>query len=154
MVLLRNLRFPGMRWLMAGMALNFLVMDANGGLMPVSPETLIHGGREHVLARNTDQALSKKNVILLEEATRLALLSDRLVVPGQRGAFSVGDVLIAVGLVVALRAAGGPTTSPARAEFARSVGPWVGQAGGGVTDETDPPRCHRSGSTRSSRCAC
>ena len=116
-VLLRNLRFPGMHWLLAGMALNFLVMAANGGLMPVSPETLIRGGREQVLARNTiGEPLTKKNVILPEEETRRALLSDRLVVPGQRGAFSVGDVLIAVGIVVALGAAGGSGTAPARVE--------------------------------------
>src|SRR5688500_3000452 len=49
-VLLANLRRPGMAWLLVGMGLNFLVMAANGGLMPVSPETLVRGGREYVLA--------------------------------------------------------------------------------------------------------
>jgi hypothetical protein len=111
-VILANLRRPGMGWLLAGMALNFLVMAANGGLMPVSPETLARGGREHVLARAGDggayaQAQPKKNLILREDETRLALLSDRLVVPGHPGAFSAGDVLIAAGIVVALGAAGG-----------------------------------------------
>ena len=117
-VILVNLRRPGMAWLLVGMGLNFLVMATNGGLMPVSPETLVRGGREHVLAhaRDSDGLVSapvqrKKNVILREEETRLALLSDRLVVPGHPGAFSVGDVLIAVGMVLALGAAGSSLSS-------------------------------------------
>ena len=114
-VLLANLRRPGMAWLLVGMGLNLLVMAANGGLMPVSPETLVRGGREHVLAQPPapagDGASSgviqrKKNVVLREEETRLALLSDRLIVPGHPGAFSAGDVLIAVGIVLALWATG------------------------------------------------
>ena len=114
-VLLANLRRPGMAWLLVGMGLNFLVMAANGGLMPVSPETLVRGGREHVLAQSPVPGgdggsggviQRKKNVVLREEETRLALLSDRLIVPGHPGAFSAGDVLIAVGIVVALWATG------------------------------------------------
>lgn len=110
-VLVANLRRPGMAWLLAGMGLNFLVMAANGGLMPVSPETLVRGGREHVLAQPSASGDNgviqrKKNVVLREEETRFALLSDRLVVPGHPGAFSAGDVLIAVGIVHALWATG------------------------------------------------
>jgi hypothetical protein len=55
-VLLANVRRSGVSWLLAGMGLNFLVMAANGGLMPVSPETLIKGGREHVLAQLTAES--------------------------------------------------------------------------------------------------
>ena len=120
-VLLANVRKPGMAWLMAGMGLNFLVMAANGGLMPVSPETLVRGGHGQVLAQlSADSggtpgvaAQRKKNVILPEEQTRLALLSDRLLVPGHAGAFSAGDVLIAVGIVLALGAAGASISVPA-----------------------------------------
>ena len=108
-VLLANLRRPGMAWLLAGMGLNVLVMAANGGLMPVSPETLVRGGREHVLALPQPPAPSsdgvvrrKKNIVLREEETRFALFSDRLVVPGHAGAFSAGDVVIAMGIVLAL----------------------------------------------------
>jgi hypothetical protein len=108
-VLVVNLGRPGMRLLLAGMALNFLVMGANGGLMPVSPETLVRGGRAQVLARTAigEPTRGNKDVLLREEETRFALLSDRLVIPGQRGSFSVGDVLIAAGIVLALYGAAG-----------------------------------------------
>ena len=98
-----------MRWLLAGMALNFAVMAANGGLMPVSPETLVRGGHGHLLARTAigGPLPSSKDVVLLPEQTQLELLSDRIVVPFWRGSFSLGDGLIAAGIVFALYAAGG-----------------------------------------------
>ena len=103
-VLAVNLMMPGMRWLLTGMLLNILVMGANGGFMPVSPETLVRGGRAQVLDHTAlgEPTRGNKDVLLREEETRFALLSDRLVIPGQRGSFSAGDVLIAAGIVVTL----------------------------------------------------
>lgn len=115
-VLALNLRVPGMRLLLAGMALNFCVMAANGGLMPVSPETLLRGGHGSSLARTPiGQPMRRsKDVLLREEETQLALLSDRIVLPMGRGSFSVGDVLIAAGMVVGLYGAAGSSLRAGR----------------------------------------
>jgi len=68
-------------------------MVANGGLMPVSPQTLARSGNGHVLQRiAVGQPLPRsKDIILPPEQTRLALLSDWLTVPWRRGSFSPGD---------------------------------------------------------------
>ncbi|RIK40828.1 MAG: hypothetical protein DCC55_13815 [Chloroflexi bacterium] len=89
-------------WLGLGLLLNLLVIVLNGGLMPVSPETLSR------LFTNTNpeewqvgqRVGTSKDIVLPEHATRLAWLSDRFLLPEwmpQRAAFSLGDVLIAVG---------------------------------------------------------
>jgi hypothetical protein len=105
-----NVRRPwraGMAIALAGLLLNLAVMVANGGLMPVSPQTLARPGNGYVLQRlSVGQPLPhSKDVILAPEQTRLALLSDWLTVPWRRGSFSPGDVLIAVGAFVVLQAA-------------------------------------------------
>jgi hypothetical protein len=106
-VALANLRLRWMSVLAAGLLMNLVVMAANGGLMPVSPETLARSGNGHVLQRvGPGQPLPRsKDVILPVEQTRLALLSDVLVLPGRPGSFSPGDVLIAAGAFLVLQAA-------------------------------------------------
>jgi len=99
-----------LRWIwivLAGVLLNTLVMVANGGLMPISPETLQHSGNAHVLARVPVGAPlpRSKDIILPEEQIRLAFLADRISMPGRPGSFSAGDVLIAGGMVLVLAAA-------------------------------------------------
>ena len=105
-----NRRLPAFWILAAGLVLNLAVILANGGFMPISPET---AGR--LLPQESLQALSLgerfgggKDILLLEESTRLALLSDRLLPPGwfpYQVAFSPGDVVVAVGafLLMALQ---------------------------------------------------
>jgi hypothetical protein len=112
-VALANLRVRWLGVVAAGLVLNLLVMGVNGGLMPVSPETLVRGGRGQVLERvAVGQPLPRsKDVILPVEQTRLAFLSDTLVVPWRRGSFSVGDVFIAVGVFLVLQ--GSVRTGPA-----------------------------------------
>lgn len=99
-----------LRWIwivLAGVVLNTLAMVANGGLMPISPETLQHSGNAHVLAHVPVGAPlpRSKDVILPEEQIRLAFLADRISMPGRPGSFSAGDVLIACGMVLVLAAA-------------------------------------------------
>lgn len=95
-----------------GLAFNLLVIALNGGLMPISPETLAQlvpdappghwqiGGRLGV----------GKDVVLPVAATRLSWLSDRFLLPDwlpYSGAFSLGDMFIAFGAFWLLWTLGG-----------------------------------------------
>ncbi len=98
-----NLRRPGLAILGIGLLLNFLPIIANGGLMPVTPETL---ARAHISseAQPGDWIHNSKDVLKLRDDAHLWFLSDRLVwaeLPGLR-VFSIGDLLIAGGLLVTL----------------------------------------------------
>jgi hypothetical protein len=103
-----NRRLAGVWLLGLGLLLNLAVIVLNGGLMPISPETVLR------LAPQTPPGLLTigarlgvtKDVVLSEAQTSLAFLSDRFILPnpftkGSSGnaaaAFSLGDVVIAVG---------------------------------------------------------
>jgi hypothetical protein len=97
-----NLRQPGFSLLAAGLALNLLVIALNGGLMPISPET-IQTLYPHLPADAWEVGQrfgTGKDVVLQMQDTRLWFLSDHLWLPESipyRAAFSPGDVLIALG---------------------------------------------------------
>lgn len=106
-----NLRRPGFSLLAAGLVLNLTVILLNGGLMPISPETIqtlfptLPAGSWELGQRFG----TGKDVVLLSQATRLWFLSDHLWLPGwipYRAAFSPGDVLIAGGAFWLLFASG------------------------------------------------
>jgi hypothetical protein len=88
----------------AGMILNFLAIVTNGGLMPISPATMEKAGQEDELAERTvgDPLPLSKDVLLEEDDTNLQWLTDRFVwsSPGPFSVFSIGDAIIATGLVV------------------------------------------------------
>ncbi len=104
-----NRRLPGFWLLGVGLLLNLAVIATNGGLMPISPETLtiVHG--DHAEEAMQSRAFGTKSVALAPEETRLEWLADRFTVPEQwpiQFAFSLGDVFIAVGAFWALWAGG------------------------------------------------
>jgi signal transduction histidine kinase len=90
-------------WILAlGTALNLIVIAANGGFMPISPETA-----SHLVSQETLQTIPEggrfgygKDILLLPENTSLVWLSDRFLLPEwspYQVAFSGGDLLIALG---------------------------------------------------------
>lgn len=97
-----------------GLLLNFVVIALNGGLMPISPETV----RQMVadlprLWHVGERFGSGKDIILPVEGTNLWWLSDRFFFTTtsliyMRVAFSAGDVLIAIGAFLLMWSIGSP----------------------------------------------
>ncbi len=104
--------FVGLNWRLlgawvfgVGLVCNLVVILANGGAMPISPETLakINPGSSQENWVEGQHYNRSKDVILLKENTRMAEISDihALTVPVPvRAAFSLGDILIAIGIVL------------------------------------------------------
>jgi hypothetical protein len=92
---LLNHYVPGAKLFALGIALNVLVMAANGGWMPVTPETyhFVHPDRPIV---EQTRPSSSKNIILPRSETNLWILSDmiRVPLPWRRTAISMGDLLL------------------------------------------------------------
>lgn len=119
-----NRRLTGFWLLGVGLLLNLAVIVANGGLMPISPETLaiVHGTQVHstqgdgiqkdgtqIVEVIEGQAIGDKNIVLRVEDTRLEWLGDRFTVPEQwpiQFAYSLGDLFIALGVFWVLWAGG------------------------------------------------
>lgn len=95
-----NLRLPGMYLLLAGIAMNALVIVVNGG-MPVSADTLRATQQDEVLASLRVERADKHH--LLTNDDRLTFLADVVPLPQPIGqAISIGDVFIYAGLVWAI----------------------------------------------------
>ena len=99
-----NRRLTGMRIFGLGLILNLLVISLTGGLMPMAPETA--GALFPDLPASTWEIGSRigrsKNIILLAGETRLALLSDAVLLPAWfpwTRALSPGDLFIALGVI-------------------------------------------------------
>ncbi len=103
--------FIGLNWryfefllMGTGLALNLLVISANGGYMPASATALRRAGLEGVAA-TLEQGLHHGNTVLMSPQTRLNFLGDLLYLPASiplANAFSVGDLLLALGIVLLL----------------------------------------------------
>jgi hypothetical protein len=105
-VVLANLRLTGVPLIALGAALNLLAIAANGGKMPASPEALAAVG--FGVGGHTN------SVVVADPA--LAPLTDVFAMPAWlplANVFSVGDVLIGVGLAIAVAAAMRPGPRPA-----------------------------------------
>jgi hypothetical protein len=101
-----NRHIPGMALLGLGLLLNLVVMLANGGYMPIAPETMARIGYSGAAALPAGTRLiGYKDVVLPHGQTALFILSDILVLPWPfaPNAFSIGDVLIAAGAFVTVQ---------------------------------------------------
>ena len=95
-VVVRNIRIAGMPLVALGAASNMLAIVANGGYMPTSPEAAAAAGRA--------EATTYSNSAIVDSAV-LAPLTDIFALPGWlpfTNVFSIGDLLIGVGVTVAI----------------------------------------------------
>ena len=104
----QNRHLIGIRMVGLGVICNLLVILANGGWMPITPQTLAQINPGSVPGQWPTQLHygHSKDIIVLQEQTRLWGLSDILVLPWpfQRPtAFSLGDLLIALGIILLLQ---------------------------------------------------
>jgi len=103
-IALRNLRAPGLAFAAAGLAMNLAVIAANGGLMPIAPETLRLAGREVWKIGDGSpgtRVAHSKDIIRAREDTWLESLADRhwTGLPGRFSViFSLGDVVLLAGV--------------------------------------------------------
>lgn len=112
-----NRKQPGFWLLGLGLVLNLIVIIANGGLMPISPETVARiapaGTPTESLFPPGSRLGTTKDVVLLTEETRLWWLSDALLFPRWfplQFAYSIGDVLVAMGIIWAFWQSGGESS--------------------------------------------
>jgi hypothetical protein len=119
-VVLRNARIAGLPLVVAGAASNLAAIVANGGYMPASPDAAAAAGRV--------VASTYSNSAIVDGAV-LAPLTDIFALPRglpMSNVFSIGDVLIAVGvamaIVVAMRSRPADTVEPLAAGDADRAG--------------------------------
>lgn len=82
---------PGMVLIFVGLALNAAVITANGG-MPVDPDAIDSAGLRPV------EQLEGKHT-LMNDGTRLPYLADIIPMPPLRTIISIGDIVLAAGLI-------------------------------------------------------
>jgi len=116
----RNRRLAAIQIAGLGIICNLIVIVANGGYMPITPETLvqINPGTTPAAWPAGEHYGGSKDLILLRPQTALWLLSDILVVPPPfpwPAAFSLGDLIVAAGIIGLLCCPPDPKPTPARA---------------------------------------
>jgi hypothetical protein len=96
-----NRHLAGMLILMIGLVLNMVVMVANGGFMPINPNTAERlVGAEKISSFELGSRIGYKDILLSAKETRLEWLADRFLPPvgfPYQVAFSLGDIFIALG---------------------------------------------------------
>ncbi len=136
-----NRHLPGAILFALGIVLNSIVMVANGGWMPITPEIyhFIHPDR---VIEEQARPPSSKGILLPKSDTTLWVLSDivPIVLPWRRTAVSVGDLLLiaSAGQFIlhatsrrrCLQRVGQESADPVRVADARCRAAGVGLAGG------------------------
>ncbi|MBM4428615.1 MAG: hypothetical protein FJ031_15455 [Chloroflexi bacterium] len=97
-----NRKQSGLSLMLVGAALNFTVMAANRGFMPISPQTAGRLVPQSILQDiATGTRFGLKDILLQPEHTRFEWLADRFLPPvwlPYQFAFSLGDVFLALGV--------------------------------------------------------
>jgi len=107
--LLRNVRMTGLPIVAAGALSNLIAVGANGGVMPTSLEALAAAGLDTTSGPSN-------SAVLIDPVLRP--LTDIFAIPAAipfANVFSIGDVLITFGLVVAIAAAMRPDAVTSKA---------------------------------------
>ncbi len=101
-----NRRYRSLAVVGLGVALNLMVVLANGGYMPVRAADVARSGFPEVAAQLEAEGVFQKSRAL-DEHTRLALLADVIHVPffGAARMVSAGDVLVAAGVFLFIQEA-------------------------------------------------
>lgn len=98
-----NVRRPSVALFGVGVLLNFLPIIANGGLMPITPETLQKTGDVPEDARVGEWVRDTKDVLLERDDVHLYYFSDRLTSDlSPFRAFSIGDLVLISGAIFLL----------------------------------------------------
>jgi len=96
-----NRHLAGMSVLVVGLVFNMAVMVANGGFMPINPNTAERVvGADKITSFELGSRIGYKDILLPAQETRLEWLADRFLPPvgfPYQVAFSLGDVFIALG---------------------------------------------------------
>jgi len=103
-----NISLSGLPFLALGLALNLLVIVANGGFMPLVAESaarLLPQDILNLIGYGERISHASKDILMMESAIRFPWLADRFVSPdyfSYRFIFSLGDVWIAIGAFLLL----------------------------------------------------
>ena len=157
-----NHALPGARIMALGILLNLLVMVANGGLMPISPEIIQRAGRFEPWKVGDGlpgtRLTQSKDVLRLPEDTWFEFLADRYWtgLPGRLGViFSIGDVvlLFGMGFLIVRTMTTAPDDHPSRVETKEDQGSGSNNGLDTTTStahatERDPLTYDRAGSAR------
>ncbi len=109
-----NYRVAGVLVIGVGLGLNALVTALNGGYMPVTPEAVERAGLTHLVSEMEAGArvLGAKDILLARADTQLWFLGDIFVLKGPwPTVFSIGDVLLVIGILIFFQQAMRPGAS-------------------------------------------
>lgn len=94
-----NHRLPGLRLAALGAGLNLLAIGANGGFMPTTQATLAAAGIERANMALGYRVLGSKDILLPPDGAVLGWLGDTMTIVWPiPQVFSIGDILVAVGI--------------------------------------------------------
>lgn len=118
-----NLHLRSLLVVLLGAAANAVCIAANGGFMPASPEALRSAGLEQELALLSANGYLAGST-LMNDATLLPFLGDVLALPAGTplsNVFSVGDVVLALGLMLFLAKAMVPAQMAPQGDYAAAL---------------------------------